>query len=756
MSNSNDSDSTLRTFLRNGSTLVLAVISFITSIYGFVKLFGDKDAGLVTIVSLSVGILLLLAICLYYARFWQPEKQDKGRSSAFEPPLSDQQVKAQTQKEQRRGLIRRSAAAGLILVPILSISSVTGWQYYQSLPTKDNIILVADFDGPDPKQYRVTDTIFNELHRVAEKYPDVKVLPLNRLITEQEGSEVARTEGKRHKATIVIWGWYGNTGEAVPLSVHFEVLHPPKEFPELGQNFKGQVQTAAIAELTSFTLQPRLSTELSALSLFTLGVTRFSLSDSEGAIALLNDALSQSMAPSSKIDPSFIYFYRGTAYLQKGDLDRAFSDLNQAIKLQPNFAEAYGNRLLIYLAKGEYDHALADANQLLKLKPDFAIGYNDRGLIYVNKGNYNQAISDFTLALKFLPDSNISSNPNRSEGNPIFSDDYKFFVSNQFFWELGKYLLYSNRGTAYYVKGDLDHALADFNQAIQLQPNFALAYYNRGTVYFAKHDYNRALVELNRAIQIQPSALSYLMRGDIYDKKEDYDRALADLNQAIQLQPNFVLAYGVRGEIYVHKGDYDRALTDFNQALKFQSNMASLYQDRGIAYSKKGDHDHAIADFTQAIKLEPDNAEFYDDRGISYEEQGDYDHAIADYNQALKLQPNNALAYNDRGYAYAEKGSYDQALTDVNRAIQLQPNEATFYDTRGLAYAGKGDYDRAIADYNHALKLKPDADYAYYHRALVYQKRGEQDRAIADLKRTLELTKDPERHQDAEKRLSQM
>ncbi len=206
MSSSNDSNSNLRAFLKNSSTLILASISFISSIYGFVKLFGDKDAGLVTLISLMVGILLLLSICLYYARFWQPEKQDKGRPSAFEPPLSDKQVKAQAKKEQRRKLIRRSAVAGLFLVPILSVSGAAGWQYFQNLPTSDNIILVADFDSPDSKNYGVTETVINQLRQASLKYPDVKIQALNKPITEEEGSEVARMEGKKRKATIVIWG----------------------------------------------------------------------------------------------------------------------------------------------------------------------------------------------------------------------------------------------------------------------------------------------------------------------------------------------------------------------------------------------------------------------------------------------------------------------------------------------------------------------------------------------------------------------
>jgi heme A synthase len=133
MSDRDNSNSGLGTFLKNFSAPILAVISFISGVYGFVKLFADKDAGLITLISLAVGILLLLGVCLYYARFWQPEQQDKGRS-AFEPSLSDEQVRALAKKEQQRKWLRRFAIAGLVAIPLLSCSGIAGWFYVQSLP----------------------------------------------------------------------------------------------------------------------------------------------------------------------------------------------------------------------------------------------------------------------------------------------------------------------------------------------------------------------------------------------------------------------------------------------------------------------------------------------------------------------------------------------------------------------------------------------------------------------------------------------
>jgi len=723
MSNRNGSNNSLRAFLNQMSVPVLAVISFISGVYGFVKLFADKDAGLITLISLTVAILLLLSVCLYYARFWQPEQQDKGYS-AFSP-LSEQQVNAQAKTERHRKRIRRLAIAGLILIPILSIGGVSSWFYVQSLPAKNVIVLVAEFDSPDVKTQGVTETIISQLRQATEKYADVEIQALKKPITEQEGSKVAKTEGEKRKATIVIWGWYRNLGEVVPLSVHFEVLRPPRDLPKLGQTARGNVQQASVADLRSFALQTRLSNEMSYLSLFTLGMARRAAGDWEGAIARFSDALSQETEALSSLNQSLIYFYRGSEYLLKGEYALALADFNQTIKLQPNLAEAYANRVLLHIVKNDYIHALADANQAIKLKPDLALAFNNRGIIYAAMGNYDGAISDFSQTLKLIPKDEKAAT-DRSKGsqlNPFDSKDRAISMATFLVIELNDYVVYVNRGFAYLSKGDYSRALADFNQAIQLQPNFTDAYFNRSVVYLLQ---------------------------------QDYDLALTDLNRVIQFRPDFALAYAKRGSVYFFKDDYDHALKDINRAIQLQADSELFYSMRGEVYAKQNDFDHAIADFNQVIKLQPKLADGYRSRGRSYEEKKDYDHAIADYTQAIKLEPNNADPYNSRGWTYAQKGDCDRAIVDLNQAIKLQPDEASYYDSRGFAYAGKREYSLALSDYNQALKLKPDADYAYYHRGLVYRALSDLEKAIADFKKTLELTKNSKRHQDAEKQLQEI
>jgi tetratricopeptide (TPR) repeat protein len=88
--------------------------------------------------------------------------------------------------------------------------------------------------------------------------------------------------------------------------------------------------------------------------------------------------------------------------------------------------------------------------------------------------------------------------------------------------------------------GDPDRAIADYSDAIRLDPEDAIAYSNRGDVYRSIHDCDRALADYNEAIRLDPrDAAAYNGRGVVYECKNDPARATADYNEAQRLDSSF-------------------------------------------------------------------------------------------------------------------------------------------------------------------------------------------------------------------------
>jgi tetratricopeptide (TPR) repeat protein len=126
---------------------------------------------------------------------------------------------------------------------------------------------------------------------------------------------------------------------------------------------------------------------------------------------------------------------------------------------------------------------------------------------------------------------------------------------------------YVNRGNVFDDKGDHDRAIADYTEAILLNPKNSIAYDDRGDAYQAKGDNDRAIADYSEAITIDPKRPAYYLdRGFPYQVKGDNERAIADYDEAIRLDPNSMRGYFNRGLAELYAGALPKALVDLKQA----------------------------------------------------------------------------------------------------------------------------------------------------------------------------------------------
>lgn len=121
-------------------------------------------------------------------------------------------------------------------------------------------------------------------------------------------------------------------------------------------------------------------------------------------------------------------------------------------------------------------------------------------------------------------------------------------------------------------RGDFDHAIADFNQAMRFWPmKSAAAFNNRAMAYVGKKQYDRALADFSSSIGLDAkNAWTFNNRGSMFKAKGDARRAILDYGEAIRLSPRYVAAYQNRATVFLGAGERARALADLTEAARLQ------------------------------------------------------------------------------------------------------------------------------------------------------------------------------------------
>jgi tetratricopeptide (TPR) repeat protein len=160
------------------------------------------------------------------------------------------------------------------------------------------------------------------------------------------------------------------------------------------------------------------------------------------------------------------------------------------------------------------------------------------------------------------------------------------------------------QGTQKLDRQDYRGAIADFTQAIKVDPNNALAYTARGISRLRIKDDRGAIEDFTEAVRLNPNdALAYTVRGEAYSNLEQHATALEDYNRAISLDPKYGYAYYRRGVTHLELKNDRGALEDLNEAIRLEPDYAKAYLFRGLTRYILKDREGGLADLRQAATL---------------------------------------------------------------------------------------------------------------------------------------------------------
>ena len=161
---------------------------------------------------------------------------------------------------------------------------------------------------------------------------------------------------------------------------------------------------------------------------------------------------------------------RGINYTEHDKLTKAIVEFKAAIRIDPNFVDAYNNLGLIYIEQGKPAEAITAYKTALLINPKDARAHGGLGLAYAMRGNMGEAIKEFKIAIRIAPNYCAEA--------------------------------YNNLGVVYRQQGKLDEAIAKNRVAVGISPNYAAAHYNLARTYSLKNNKYLSIKSLQRAIAL--------------------------------------------------------------------------------------------------------------------------------------------------------------------------------------------------------------------------------------------------------------
>ena len=279
------------------------------------------------------------------------------------------------------------------------------------------------------------------------------------------------------------------------------------------------------------------------------------------------------------------------------------------------------------------------------------------------------------------------------------------------------------------TKDDVQRGIDYFQQAIKLDPNFALAYARIAESYVSMPAYPylspteavpQAKAAAKRALDIDPTLaeahtfLAYTFA--IYDW--NWAEAEREFKRGIELDPNNSPAHFRYGQIYLAaQGRPDEAIAEIKRALELEPLDLNMGGNLSWAYFSARQYDRALEQGKKTYELDTNFLTARWNLSNAYIGKGMYEEAIAINENALQTDPTSQFALHSVGYAYAKSGRRHQAEEVIKRIKDIAKTRYVISYWIASIYAALGDKDNALAEletsfsehdfYLHRLKVDP-------------------------------------------------
>jgi tetratricopeptide (TPR) repeat protein len=322
----------------------------------------------------------------------------------------------------------------------------------------------------------------------------------------------------------------------------------------------------------------------------------------------------------------------------------------------------------------------------------------------------------------------------------------------------GDVQLLTLEGLAMKELGQTQNALALFQQALKIAPNYLAALEGAAQIEYAAGR-SSAVPLLDRLLKLRPDEpTAHAMRASMAWKQHDCATAISHFERSrsvIASTPDALREYGIclvrlnrpeaAAAVFQQIVTADPADRPARYSLASTEIMARHYQAAldclkplltashrdaealalaSAAYEALGDTPNSVSTLREAIVISPRNVRYYlDFANLSFAHKS-YDAGIQMINAGLKLSPESPQLRLARGILYVQTGQIDEADTDFAAAERLDPKQPGTADARVLKFLQQNNMEEAIRTVREELKGRPNDAFLYYLLAEVLNRQG--------------------------------
>ena len=330
---------------------------------------------------------------------------------------------------------------------------------------------------------------------------------------------------------------------------------------------------------------------------------------------------------------------RGCLYIEKQVWDESAREFRKAIKMEPDYAEAYNNLGLCLLYANKPEEAVEALQQAVEHFPQWHIAEANLALAYQKMSKHAEAIEHYQKAVAKHP-----------KNGPVWMA----------------------LGDSFTSLGRMDEALQAYETAVEHSPKFDLAYSRIGMLHARRNRIDDARAALAKALAIEPDnpeAASVLgaiaaRQGDLNQAQEYFDKVKGYDDIPVPAQR------GIH-RLEVFREGLKRAFEEWKQNVPPAPELAVCYYNLALAHMAQGNEHEAKNAFQQAADHRPEWAEPVIWFGFFAAQTGDALQARRYWENALKLQPENGMLFEQLAYISIAMGLQKEADSLFNKALDF-------------------------------------------------------------------------------------